>query len=103
MNEEQAEALKHVVEAGHPDAATTVTAEPDGAEITISGTEKAPSLSGPRRHGDVVLRLGKNSPFLLFLLAATQASRAPTAGYSLSSDDDDTSGASGTPGTHGPA
>jgi hypothetical protein len=69
MNEEQAEALKRVVEAGHPDAATTVTAEPDGAEITISGTKKGPGLSGPGDHGDVVLRLGENSPFLLFLLS----------------------------------
>jgi hypothetical protein len=47
MNGERAEALKRVVEAGHPDAATTVTAKPDGAEITISGIKKAPGLSGP--------------------------------------------------------
>lgn len=69
MNRRQAAALKSVIEAGHPDAATTVTAQPDGAAITISGTVKTPGLSGPGGTADVVLRLGENSPFLLFLLA----------------------------------
>lgn len=47
MNEDQAAVLKSVIEVGNPDAGTTVTAQPDGAEITISGPLKAPSLSGP--------------------------------------------------------
>jgi len=69
MNRRQAAALKSVIEAGHPDAATTVTAQPDGAAITISGTLKTPGLSGPGGSSDVVLRIGANSPFLRFLLA----------------------------------
>ena len=72
MNRRQAAALKSVIEAGHPDAATTVTAQPDGAAITISETVKTPGLSGPGGTADVVLRLGENSPFLLFLLARHQ-------------------------------
>jgi hypothetical protein len=69
MNKRQAAALKSVIEASHPDAATTVTAQPDGAAVTISGTMGTPGLSGPGGPGDVVLRLGDDSPFLLFLLA----------------------------------
>jgi hypothetical protein len=69
MNRRQAAALKSVIEAGHPDAATTVTAQPDGAAITIRGTLKSPGLSGPGGGSDVVLCIGENSPFLLFLLA----------------------------------
>jgi hypothetical protein len=69
MNRRQAAALKSVIEAGHPDAATTVTAQSDGAAVTISGTLTAPGLSGPGGTADVVLRLGENSPFLRFLLA----------------------------------
>jgi hypothetical protein len=69
MNRRQAAALKSVIEAGHPDAATTVTAQADGAAVTISGPLTAPGLSGPGGTADVVLRLGENSPFLLFLLA----------------------------------
>jgi hypothetical protein len=48
VNKRQAAALKSVLEAGHPDAATTVTACAGGAEITISGTPKTPGLSGAR-------------------------------------------------------
>ena len=73
MNKRQAAALKSVIEAGHPDAATTVTAQPDGAAVTISGTMGTPGLSGPGGSADVVLRLGENSPFLLHFLAARLA------------------------------
>lgn len=69
MNKRQAAALKNVLEATHPDAATSVTAQQDGAAITISGTMRTPGLDGPGGHGDVTLRLGDNSPFLRFLLA----------------------------------
>jgi hypothetical protein len=69
MNQRQAAALKSVLEAGHPDTATTVTAVPGGAEVTISGPVTSPGLSGPGGSADVVLRLGENSPLLLFLLA----------------------------------
>jgi hypothetical protein len=73
MNKRQAEALRTVLEASHPDAATTVTAQPDGAAVTISGTLKTPGLSGPGGSADVVLRLGENSPLLLHFLAARLA------------------------------
>lgn len=56
MNRRQAAALKSVLEAGHPDAATTVTAVPGGAEVTISGPLMTPGLSGPGGTADVVLR-----------------------------------------------
>jgi len=64
VNGEQAEALKSVIEAGHPDAGTTVTALPDGAAITISGPLKAPSLSGPGVITDVELRVREDGPFM---------------------------------------
>lgn len=73
MNERQAATLKAVIEAGHPDAAVTVTAHPGGAEIAISGAVGNPGLSGPGGSRDVVLRTGENSPFLRFFLARAAA------------------------------
>lgn len=69
MNGRQAQALRRMIEAGHPDAATTVKACDGGAEITISEAKPNPGLSGPGDRGTVRLRLADNSPFLLFLLA----------------------------------
>jgi hypothetical protein len=69
VNRRQAQALKRLVEAGHPDASTTVRANDGGAEITIDGAQPNPGLSGPGDHGTVRLKLGDDSPFLLFLLA----------------------------------
>jgi hypothetical protein len=65
----KAEALTRLIEDGHPDSGVTVTPESDGARITISGPKKAPGLSGPGNTIDVELRLGDNSPLLLFMLA----------------------------------
>lgn len=64
MNQKQAAALKNVMEAAHPDAGITVTAQPDGAEVTISGPLKAPGLSGPGNATDVEMHLRDDSPFL---------------------------------------
>ena len=64
MNEEQAAALKSAFEADHPDSGTTVTPEPGGAEITISGPLKSPGLSGPGGSIDVVLRVRDDGPFM---------------------------------------
>jgi hypothetical protein len=68
VNERQAEALKRLIEAGHPDAATTVKAEPDGAEVTISGPRKSPGVSGSGTAMDVELRLSDDGPLMRFLL-----------------------------------
>jgi hypothetical protein len=76
MNENQAEALKSVIEAGHPDAGTTVTAQPDGAEITISGPLKSPGLSGPGGSFDVVLRVREDGPFMTKYLMVRAARAA---------------------------
>jgi hypothetical protein len=75
MNERQAEALRLLMESGHPDAATTVTPQADGAGITISGPPKAPSLSGPGVITDVELRLREDGPFMKRYLK-TRADRA---------------------------
>ena len=59
MNERQAEALKSVIEAGHPDAGTTVKALPDGAAITISGPLKALAFPGLGASPTLSYALGK--------------------------------------------
>ena len=76
MNEDQAAALKSIIEAGNPDAGTTVTAQPDGAKITISGPLKAPSLSGPGVITDVELRLREDGPFMTRYLKVRAARAA---------------------------
>jgi hypothetical protein len=76
VNEDQAAAWKSVIEAGNPDAGTTVTAQPDGAEITISGPLKAPSLSGPGVITDVELRVREDGPFMTRYLKV-RAHRGP--------------------------
>jgi hypothetical protein len=68
VNVRQWDALKRVLEAGHPDAATTFRACDGGAEISISGSKSNPGLSGPGDRGTVRLKLGENSPFLPFLM-----------------------------------
>ena len=69
MNDSQEKALKRLFEDGHPDAGVTITTDPDGAAITISGPKKAPGLSGPGNITDVELSIGNNSPLLLSMLA----------------------------------
>jgi hypothetical protein len=65
VNEQQAEVLKSLIEAGHPDAGVTVTAEPGGVRVAISG----PGASqGSSRVGDTTL-LSDDSPFLRRFLA----------------------------------
>jgi hypothetical protein len=76
MNEEQAVALKSVIEAGHPDAGTTVTAQPDGVRVTISGPVKSPGLSGPGGSIDVELRLREDGPFMTKYLMVRAARAA---------------------------
>lgn len=70
MNEKQAAALKNVMEAAHPDAGITVTAQPDGAEVTISGPLRSPGLSGPVGAMDVELRVRQGGPIMTYLLAS---------------------------------
>lgn len=65
MNERQAEALKRMLEAGHPDAGVIVTAEPGGVEVTITGPAVSPASA---KVGDVRLSLSDSSPFLRRLL-----------------------------------
>ena len=80
MNMEQAAALKSVIEAGHPDAGTTVTAQPDGVRVTISGPVKSPGLSGPGGSIDVELRLREDGPFMTkyLMVWAARAAGLPT-------------------------
>lgn len=66
----QAEVMTRFIEGRHPDAEVTVTAQPDGARIVISGHKKAPGLSGPGDIIDVELRVSENSPLLLRMLNA---------------------------------
>lgn len=66
MNERQAETLKRLIEAGHPDAGVAVIAEPGGVEVTISGPAAYP---GSSRLGDVKLSLRDDSPLLWRFLA----------------------------------
>ena len=69
MNGRQVQQLRRMIEDGHPDAATTVTPCDGGAVVTISEAKTNPGLSGSGDRGTVRLKLGENSPFLLFLLA----------------------------------
>jgi hypothetical protein len=66
VNEQQAEVLKSLIEAGHPDAGVTVTAEPGGVQVAISGPGASPASS---RVGDTTLSLRDDSPFLRRFLA----------------------------------
>jgi hypothetical protein len=66
VNERQAEVLKSLIEAGHPDAGVTVTAEPGGVRVAISGPGASPASS---RVGDATLSLSDDSPFLRRFLA----------------------------------
>jgi hypothetical protein len=86
MNEDQAAALKGVIEAGNPDAGTTVTAQPDGARVTISGPLKAPSLSGPGVVTDVELRLREDGPFMTRYLIIRAACAAGLPGNAEKGD-----------------
>lgn len=66
MNEQQAEVLKGLMEAGHPDARVTVTAEPGGVRVAISGPGVSP---GSSRLGEATLSLTDDSVFLQRYLA----------------------------------
>jgi hypothetical protein len=72
MNERQAEALRRLMEAGHPDAAVTVTAQRGGARVVMSGPGMVPGTSGPGTRGPGTLRLclGDDSPFTWLFLAS---------------------------------
>jgi hypothetical protein len=66
VNEQQAEVLKSLIEAGHPDAGVTVTAEPGGVRVAISGPGASPASS---RVGDTMLSLSDDSQLLRRFLA----------------------------------
>jgi hypothetical protein len=68
VNEEQAAALKGLLEARNPDAGTTVTPKPDGADITISGPKRSHGVSGPWAAMDVEFRISPDGPVMRFLL-----------------------------------
>jgi len=69
VNEQQAEALRGLLEARNPDAVTTVTPKPDGADITISGPKKSDGVSGPGAAMDVEFRISPDGPVMRFLLS----------------------------------
>jgi hypothetical protein len=69
VNGRQVAQLRRLIEDGHPDASITVTPCDGGAVIAISEAKTNPGLSGPGDRGTVRLKLGDDSPFLLFLLA----------------------------------
>jgi hypothetical protein len=72
VNNQQAQTIKTILEARAPDAGVTVTPEPGGAEITISGPRMFPDSPKP---ADIRLSLSDNSPYLMRLLAS--AARTP--------------------------
>ncbi len=78
MNERQAQALKNLIEAGNPDAGTTVTPQPDGVHVTISGPQASPGLSGPGGM-NAELRLADDSPWLSYFMAYAIAEAAESA------------------------
>lgn len=67
MNDQQAETIKGILEARAPDAGVTVTPQPGGAEILISGPGMS-SLSP--RPADVRFSVSDDSPYLMRLLAS---------------------------------
>ncbi len=66
MNEHPAEVRKALIEAGHPDAGVTVTAEPGGVRVAITGPGASP---GSSRLGDATFSLSDDSPLLRRFLA----------------------------------
>jgi hypothetical protein len=68
VNEEHAAVLKGLLETRNPDAGTTVTPQPEGVEITISGPLRSPGVSGPGTAMDVELRISLDGPVMRFLL-----------------------------------
>ena len=67
MNDQQAQTIKGILEARAPDAGVTVTPEPGGAEILISGPGMSPQSPRP---ADVRFSVTDNSPYLMRLLAS---------------------------------
>lgn len=65
MNDRQALALKHLLEASNPDAAVTAVAEPGGVLVTISGPGIWPASA---RTADLTLSLTDDSPYLWQLI-----------------------------------
>jgi hypothetical protein len=63
VNKDQAASVKSLLEAGNPDSATTVTAQPDGVRVTISGPHASPGESGPGT-GNVEMILRDDSDLL---------------------------------------
>jgi ribosome biogenesis protein Nip4 len=66
VNDRQAKVLKRLIEATHQDARVTVTAEPDGVQIVISGPGAAP---GSSKLGETTLSLSDDGQFLRRFLA----------------------------------
>jgi hypothetical protein len=67
VNEEQAAALSGLLESRNPDAGTTVTPQPDGVEITISGPLRSPGVSGPGSTA-TEFRISHDGPVMRYLL-----------------------------------
>ena len=69
MNERQAAALQRMMQDKYPDAVVTVTAQDNGAEITICGPTVSPGFSGNGKDNHVSLNISDSGPFMRDLIA----------------------------------
>jgi hypothetical protein len=69
MNERQAATLQLMMQDKYPDAVVTVTAEENGAEITICGPVASPGLSGSGKDNQVRLNIRDDGPFMRNFIA----------------------------------
>jgi hypothetical protein len=65
VNDQQAGALKRILEGRHPDLAVAVTPTEGGVEVIMTGPAATSASSAV---GDVTLILGDDSPYLWRLL-----------------------------------
>lgn len=70
MNERQAATLQLIMQDKYPDAVVTVSAQDNGAEITICGPVASPGLSGSGKDNQVRLNIADDGPFMRDLITS---------------------------------
>lgn len=70
MNERQAATLQLMMQDKYPDAVVTVSAQDNGAEITICGAVASPGCSGSGKGNHVKLSIRDNGPFMRNLITS---------------------------------
>jgi hypothetical protein len=69
VNRQQASQVQAVIAEMRPDAKVDVSRQPDGATVTINGSEPGSSASGPHSPTDVRLSMSDDGPLMRFLFS----------------------------------